>query len=128
MKVVKLIRHAEVPPIVGVVDDVLRLEDNTADYAIENGYAVPFVPTPDLPPVGYDRETGEIVHEEPAPAPAVGQPKEGEPEQDSDELKKPYGNRPKSEWAAYAVSKGANPETVEEMTKNELMAEYGERL
>jgi hypothetical protein len=46
----------------------------------------------------------------------------------SGEMKKPYSNRPKSEWIAYAVQQGHDAEEAEGMTKNDLMSLYGERL
>jgi hypothetical protein len=46
----------------------------------------------------------------------------------SGEMKKPYGNRPKSEWIAYAVQQGHDAEEAEGMTKTDLMSLYGERL
>lgn len=44
------------------------------------------------------------------------------------EVKKPYENRPKSEWIAYAVSKGHDPDEAAGMTKADLTSLYGERL
>jgi hypothetical protein len=45
-----------------------------------------------------------------------------------EELKRPYGNRPKSEWIAYAVQQGHDPDEATGLTKADLMSLYGERL
>ena len=52
----------------------------------------------------------------------------GETPAEPKELKKPYGNRPKSEWIAYAVQQGHDPEKAEQLSKADLMSLYGERL
>jgi hypothetical protein len=83
-----------------------------------------------LPPLGYDRETGEIVTEIPAPEPAVGQPRDetSEEPEDDGKLKRPWSNRPKAEWVAYAVSQGHDPDEAAALPKADLMSLYGERL
>jgi hypothetical protein len=51
-----------------------------------------------------------------------------EPAHEPEPVKRPYGNAAKSEWAAYAISCGADEDEAKAMTKVQLMAEYGERL
>jgi hypothetical protein len=40
-------------------------------------------------------------------------------------VKPPRVNAPRSEWAAHAVAQGAHPDSVNEMTKAALIAQYG---
>jgi hypothetical protein len=37
----------------------------------------------------------------------------------------PRVNAPRADWAAHAIGQGAEPETVDEMTKAALIAQYG---
>lgn len=115
----------------GPAGKILTTEDNYANQAIGAGWAVVFVPTVEGPPLGYDRETGEIVTEEPAPAPAVGQPRDetsSASSEDDGPPKPPWSNRPKAEWVAYAVSQGHDPDEAAALPKADLMSLYGERL
>jgi hypothetical protein len=61
----------------------------------------------------------DLFEQEPEPVTADETPKE---------LKKPYGNRPKAEWIAYAIQQGHDPDEAEGSTKADLMSLYGERL
>lgn len=42
--------------------------------------------------------------------------------------KRPYGNHSKAMWVRYAIGQGADRAEAARMTKNELMAAYGEAL
>jgi hypothetical protein len=43
-------------------------------------------------------------------------------------MKRPYGNASKAAWIDWAVHQGADAAEAAELTKNQLMARYGERL
>jgi hypothetical protein len=43
-------------------------------------------------------------------------------------VKRPYGNASKAAWIDWAVRQGADEAGAAELTKNQLMARYGERL
>ncbi len=43
-------------------------------------------------------------------------------------MKRPYGNASKAEWIEWAVHQGADAAEAAQLTKNQLMARYGERL
>lgn len=113
-------------PICGDPKDVLYLPDHAAVTVIKQGWGEYHGPPPEPGPsraelerreADEERERQEIVAEGGTPP---------EPE----EVKRPYGNAPKSAWIRYAVS--VDPELTEERaetwTKADLMSRYGERL
>jgi hypothetical protein len=66
------------------------------------------------------------IGEETSQSDSPDEPEETEPE----EVKRPYGNAPKSAWIRYAcaVDEKMTQERGEGLTKAELMSKYGERL
>jgi hypothetical protein len=53
---------------------------------------------------------------------------EAELEEKKAELTRPYANAVKGDWVEWAIAHGCDPDEAGEMTKNQLMAKYGERL
>lgn len=113
--------------IVGDLGALLCLPDAAGEFAVTQGYAVDTDPAnlpPPAPVQGPDTAgTLSKLGEESSQA-EPEEPEEAEPP------KKPYGNAPKSAWAAYAaaVDPEMTVERAEGLTKADLMSRYGERL
>ena len=134
MKIVQLVHSSIIHPWIGDAGQRFEVEDSQATELVGSGfmtYSLKVEPSPYGAPIAFDQETGEIVTETPAPAPAVGQPRDetssGSSEDDGPP-KPPWSNRPKAEWVAYAVSQGHDPDEAAALPKADLMSLYGERL
>jgi hypothetical protein len=53
---------------------------------------------------------------------------EAELEEKQAALTRPYANAVKGDWVEWAIAHGCDPDEADDMTKNQLMAKYGERL
>jgi hypothetical protein len=140
MKGVRLVRGSIISGWVGDAGAQFLVEDDVAAEAVASGLleytpgdehntAVPvYDPDADSPiqhaldEVPEDERPREMTIEERYAELSDGTPAEPE------ELKRPYGNRPKSEWVDYAISKGHDPDEATGLTKADLMSLYGERL
>lgn len=102
---------------------ILRVLDHDAKNLVAMGFAVHLDAEPVLGPPRAELEALEAAR---LAKDAAGEPSVDEPE----EVKRPYGNAPKSAWVHYACS--VDPKMTQErgdgMTKADLMAKYGERL
>src|ERR1700691_3865513 len=113
------------PLVVGDTNQELRLPDYVAAMVVKLGNGVYLDGEPQLGPVRAEKEekiaagTLTQVSEESSQS----EPAERE------EVKKPYGNAPKSAWVRYAcaVDEKMSEERAEGMTKADLMSRYGER-
>jgi hypothetical protein len=123
----------DTPLIVGDKDDILFVPDHVAEFAIRQRLGIYLEDEPKQGPTRAELEQQEAEIE------AGTLKKIGEDDSQSDtdeepaepeEVKRPYGNAPKSAWARYAAL--VDPEMTEEraegMTKADLLSRYGERL
>lgn len=128
VKLIQAVKH-DSPFIVGDVNATLDLPDDAADFAVTQGFGV------------YTAQNIPVVQHEPLipeerkiidPRDLLGP--DGQAEADEAEEpeppKRPYGNAPKSAWAAYAaaVDPDMTIERAEGMSKNDLLSQYGSRL
>lgn len=120
------------PYIVGDVNDILTLSTPVAQFAVVNKFGVYHGGEIDAP--GPSRSALEA---EEAAIKAGGlktldetREAENQPPTEPEEVKRPYGNAPKSAWIRYAVSIDSelSEERAEDMTKADLMSKYGSRL
>lgn len=114
------------PYIVGDVDDKLTLPDYSAAFAVHSGNAKYLDSEPPPPPPRAQQERQE---QEIGTLRRMGE-ESSQPDSEPEEVKKPYGNAPKSAWVRYAcsVDDKMTEERAETMTKADLMSRYGERL
>lgn len=104
---------------------------------IDRGYDVLRVPDPDFEE--HLRESGtaevpEAFEDEEVPERSHVPPDfDSDFDRDEDEnevtvtapVKKPYANANRAAWEEYAVSKGADPATLDDMTRKQIISEYG---
>ena len=114
------------PLLVGDAKDELTLPSYIAGYAVKNGLAVYMdgEPQPGPSRAELERQEAEIK------AGTLTYVGESTSQPEPEEVKKPYGNAPKSAWVRYAaaVDENMSEERAEGMTKADLMSRYGERL
>jgi len=118
------------PFLVGDVGNEPFLDDLTAIFAVSHHLAV-FLDEEARPGTGTTRAELEVQEAELALKEANADVAEEKIEEGrADEVKRPYGNAPKSAWVRYAtaVDAGLSPERAEGMTKADLMSRYGERI
>jgi hypothetical protein len=112
--------------ITGDVNAVLLLEDAAAEFAVTQGYAVHTGITFEEAKEQNAQQIADIL-DVPREVSSQSEPEEpAEPEPP----KRPYGNAPKSAWAEYAaaVDPKMSVERAKGMSKNDLLAQYGQRL
>lgn len=114
------------PYIVGDKDATLTLPDYAAHFAVNMGNAKYLDSEPKLPPPRAQQERQE---QEIGTLRRMGE-ESSQPDSEPEEVKKPYGNAPKSAWVRYAcsVDDKMTEERAETLTKADLMSRYGERL
>lgn len=128
MRKVKLLSAVKMdtPYICGDKDQELRLANYVAGFAVLHKLAVYTDAEPEPGPSRAVLEAQEEALRLKQAAVQEEKTEEGEPE----EIKRPYGNAPKSAWIRYALS--VDPKMTEEraegMTKADLLSRYGERL
>ena len=104
----------------------LSLPSYIANYAVTNGFGVYMDGEPQPGPSRAELER----QEEKIAAGTLTQVGEETSQPEPEEVKKPYGNAPKSAWVRYAaaVDENMSEERAEGLTKADLMSRYGERL
>lgn len=121
MRLVRLLCAMKTDNVVGDKDAELRLPDYIAGGLVDRGNAVYLDAEPVPGPTRAELEAQEAAR--------LSKDAADEPDED-EEVKRPYGNAPKSTWIRYACS--VDPKMTQErgdgMTKADLMAKYGERL
>lgn len=130
MRRVKLLRayKHDNPYIVGDKDVELRLADYIAGPLVQGGDAVYLDADPVAGPTRAELEAEEAAIQLKESDKDVADAKREEG--DEEEIKRPYGNAPKSAWIRYAcsVDDKMTQERGDGMTKADLMAKFGERL
>lgn len=118
--------------IVGDKDATLRLTHAAAQFVVilGNGVYADDGEQPGPSRAELERQEAEI---QASAAPEKTGEDDSQPGDDADaaeEVKRPYGNSPKSAWVRYAcqVDDKMTEERAEGMTKADLMSRYGERL
>jgi len=117
--------------IVGDANQPIELHAAAADWAVRQQLAVYTGSAPPPAPLVVtatqertpSRETGLVTEPEPDDP-------DDEPEPPKETPKRPYGNASKDVWAEYAaaVDPEMSIERAKGMTKNDLLARYGQRL
>lgn len=120
----------EAPTITGDTGAELRLPDYAAAFAVRLGNAVYVDEEPTVGPsrAELERREAEI---QVGNLKKLSEPSsQSEPGEEPEEVKRPYGNAPKSAWIRYAcsVDDKMTEERGDGMTKADLMSRYGERL
>jgi hypothetical protein len=118
----------DVPYICGDKDQELRLADYVATFVVLHKLAVY---TDEEPVPGPSRAELEAQEAALKLKEADADVREEKAEEGlKDEVKRPYGNAPKSAWVRYAVAVDdkMTEERATDMTKADLMSKFGERL
>jgi hypothetical protein len=116
--------------IVGDKDAELRLSHAAAQFVVRGGNGVYIdggEPKPEFTRAELEQQEEKI---QAGNLKQVGEETSQSADEPPEEIKKPYGNAPKSAWVRYAcsVDPSMTEERGESMTKADLMSRYGERL